>query len=90
MNKPDEDPKVPEPEQQIPLSDTSVPQPEEPVHDIPPDIPDPSIDQANNDPLNTESSSPIKMALAPALESQEDLLSWPSTPPKKNILRDKK
>ena len=62
MIKPAEDPKVPEPEQQMPASDTSVPQPEEPVHDVPPEIPDPSIDQTNNNPLNTESSSPIKPA----------------------------
>ena len=62
MIKPAEDPKVPAPEQQIPASDTSVPQPEEPVHDVPPEIPDPSIDQTNNNPLNTESSSLIKPA----------------------------
>ena len=62
MTKPAEDPKVVELEQQILASDTSVPQLEEHVPDIPPEIPDPSIDQANNDPLNTESSSPIKPA----------------------------
>lgn len=62
MIKPAEDPKVPEPEQQIPASDTSVPQPEEPVHDVPPEIPDLSGDQTNINPLNTESSSPIKPA----------------------------
>ena len=62
MTKPAEDPKVPEPEQLIPASDSSVPKPKEPVHDVPPEIPDPSIDQTNNNPLNTESSSPIKPA----------------------------
>ena len=62
MNKPAEGPKVHEPEQQIPASDTLVPLPEEPVHDVPPEIPDPSVDQINNNPFNTESSSPIKPA----------------------------
>ena len=62
VNKPAEDPKVPEPEQQIPASDTSVPQLEGPVPDAPPEIPDPSIDQTTNNPLNAESSSPIKPA----------------------------
>ena len=70
MTKPAEDPKVHEPEQQIPTSDTSVPQPEEPVHDVPPEIPDPSIDQTNNNPLNPESPSPIK----PAEPHADDLM----------------
>ena len=39
----------------------SAPQQEESVLDIPPEIPDSSVDQTNN-PLNTESSSPIKPA----------------------------
>ena len=55
-----EDPKVHEPEQQIPVSDAFVPQPEEPVHDVPPEIPDLSSDQTNINPLNTKSSSSIK------------------------------
>ena len=55
-----EGPKVHEPEQQIPASDASVPQPEGFVHDVPPEIPDLSGDQTNINPLNTESSSPIK------------------------------
>ena len=40
----------------------SAPQQEESVLDIPPEIPDSSNDQTNNNPLNTESSSPIKPA----------------------------
>ena len=60
MIKPAEDPKVHEPEQQITASDTSVPQPEEHVHDVPPEIPELSSDHTNLNPLNTESSSPIK------------------------------
>ena len=62
VTKPAEDPKVTELEQQIPASDTFIAQPEEPAPDIPPEIPDPSIDQTNNNPLNTKSSSPIKLA----------------------------
>ena len=60
MIKPAEDPKVHELEQQIPASNASVQQPEEPVHDVPPEILDLSSDQTNINPLNTESSSPIK------------------------------
>ena len=60
MIKPAEDPKVPEPEQPIPASDTSTTQAEEPIHDVPPEILDLSSDQTNINPLNTESSSPIK------------------------------
>ena len=60
MIKPAEDPKVHEPEQQIPASDTSVLQPDEPVHDVPPEILDLSSDQTNLNPLSTESSSPLK------------------------------
>ena len=46
MTKPAEDPKVNEPEQQIPAPETSAPQPSEPVLDVPLVTPDPSIDQA--------------------------------------------
>ena len=60
MIKAAEDPKVNEPEQQILASDTSVPQAQELVHDDPPEIPDLSSDHTNLNPLNTESSSPIK------------------------------
>ena len=60
MTKPAKDPKVHEPEQQIPAPDASVQQSEEHVHDVPPEIPDLSSDQTNINPLNTESSSPIK------------------------------
>ena len=60
MIKPAEDPKVPEPEQQIPGSNTSVVQPDEPVHDVSPEIPDLSSDQTKLNPLSTESSSPLK------------------------------
>ena len=62
MTKPAEGSKVNEPEQQIPASDTCAPQQEEPVLDVPQEIPDSSIDQTNNNPLNIESSSPIKPA----------------------------
>ena len=62
MNKPAEEPKVSEPEQQTAAHEASVPQPSEPVLDIPLVTPDLPIDQANNDPLNPEASSPIKTA----------------------------
>ena len=62
VTKPAGDPIVNEPEQQIPAPETSVPQLEEPVLDIPPVIPDPSIEHTNNDPLNSEPSSPLKAA----------------------------
>ena len=60
MTKPAEDPKVVEPEQQVPVSGASERQPEEPAHVIPPEIPDLSHDHTNINPLNTESSSPLK------------------------------
>ena len=44
VTKPAEDPKVHEPEQQILASEAFVKQSEEPIHDVPPEIPDPSID----------------------------------------------
>ena len=62
MTTPAEDPKVNEPEQQTPAPETSAPQSSEPVLDIPPVIAYPPIDQGNNDPLNTEASSPAKSA----------------------------
>ena len=60
MTKPVEDPKVHEPEQQVPLSDTFEKQPEEAAHDVSPEIPDLSHDHTDINPLNTESSSPLK------------------------------
>ena len=60
MTKPAEDPKVPEPEQQIPASDTSMVQPNEHVLDGPLEIPDLSSDQTKLNSLNTESSRPLK------------------------------
>ena len=60
MIKPTEDPKVHEPEQQIPASVTSVLKPDESVHDVPPEIPDLSGNQTNLNPLSTEPSSPLK------------------------------
>ena len=62
MNKTVEDPKVAELEQQIPMPDISAPQQEEPILDVPPEIPGSSIDQTKSNPLNTESSSPIRTA----------------------------
>ena len=62
VNKPVEDPKVSEPEQQTAASEAFVPQPSEPVFVVPPEIPGSSIDQANDNPLNTEASSPVKTA----------------------------
>ena len=62
MNKPAKDPKVSELEQQIAAPEASVPQPSEPVLDVPPEIPGSSIDQSNDDPLNTEASNPFKIA----------------------------
>ena len=62
MTKPAEDPKVHEPEQQVPASNASEKQPEEPAHDTPPEIPNRSDDQTKLNPLNTESSSPIKLS----------------------------
>ena len=70
MTKPAEDPKVVEPEQQVPASDASEKQPEEPAHDVPPEIPDLSHDHTNTNPLNTESSSPLK----PSEEHSEDVM----------------
>lgn len=67
MTKPAEDPKVIEPEQQVPASDASEKQPEEPAHDVPPEIPDLSLDHTNINYLNTESSSPFK----PSVEHSE-------------------
>ena len=60
MTKPVKDPKIHEPEQQVPASDISEKQPEEPVHDVPLEIPDLSGDQTKLNPLSTESSSPLK------------------------------
>ena len=62
VNKPVEDPKVSEPEQQTAAPEASVPQPSEPVLDVPPEIPGSSIDQTDDNPLNTEASSPVKIA----------------------------
>ena len=96
MTKPAEDPKGVEPEQQVPASDASEKQPEEPAHDALPEIPDPSHDQKNVNPLNTESSSPLK----PSEEHSEDViitgpgfqepgiqLSWLITPLNKRSLK---
>ena len=61
MTEPAEDPKINKPEQQTPAHEVSVPQSSEPVLDISPVTFDPPIDQANDDPLNPEASSPVKM-----------------------------
>mgnify|MGYP006961254986 CR=1 FL=1 len=70
MTKPAEDPKVHEPEQQVPASDISEKQPEEPAHDVPPEIPDLSYVHTDVNPLNTESSSPLK----PSEEHNENVM----------------
>ena len=57
MNKPVEDPKVNEPEQQTPAPEISVPQSSEPVLDIPSTTPAPPIDQVSHDTLNPEAAS---------------------------------
>ena len=62
MTKPAEDPKVHEPEQQVPAYETSVLQTKELVHDVPPEIPDLSSDRTDINPLNSESSSLIKLS----------------------------
>ena len=62
MTKPAADPKVNKPEQQTPAPEISVPQSSEPVLDIPLVTSEPPIDQANDDPLNPEASSPVKTA----------------------------
>ena len=61
MTEPAEDPKVNKAEQQTPAPEISVPQSSEPVLDVPPVTSDPPIDQASDDPLNPEASSPVKM-----------------------------
>ena len=60
VTKPTEAPKVVEPEQQVSAPDASEKQPEEPASDVPPVIPDLSIDHTNTDSLNTELSSSLK------------------------------
>ena len=60
MTEPAEDPKVNKPEQQTPAPEISVPQSSEPVLDVPPMTSDPPIEQASDDPLNPEASSPVK------------------------------
>ena len=70
MTKPAEDPKVVEPEHQVPASDASEQKPEEPAHDVPPEIPDLSLGHTNINSLNTESSSPLK----PSEEHSEDVM----------------
>ena len=62
VNKPTEDPKVSELEEHTIAPEAFVPQPSEPVLDIPPVTPDPPNDQANDDTLNIEASSPVKTA----------------------------
>ena len=62
MNKPVEDPKVNEPEQQTPVPEISVPQSSEPVLDIPSMTHVPPVDQVCDDTLNPEAPSPVKMA----------------------------
>ena len=51
MIKPTEDPKIHEPEKQVPTSDAAKKQPKEPGHDAPPEIPDSSHDHTNINPL---------------------------------------
>ena len=70
VTKPAEDPKVVEPKQQVLASDASEKQPEEPAHDVPPEILDLSHDHTDINPLNTESSNPLK----PSEEHGEDVM----------------
>ena len=62
MNKPVKDPKVSAPEQQTAAPEDSVPPPSELVLDDPPVSSDPPMELAGDDPLNPETSSPVKMA----------------------------
>ena len=65
-----ENPKIHEPEQQVPASNASEKQPEEPAHEAPPEIPDLSHGHIDINPLNTKSSSPLK----PSEEHGEDVM----------------
>ena len=61
-NKPVEDPRVNEPEQQTPAPEISIPQSSEPVLDNPPATSDPPMERAIDESLNPEVSSPPKTA----------------------------
>lgn len=62
MNKPVKDPKVSTPEQQTAAREASVPPPSEPILNDPPVTSDPAMEQTSDDPLNPETSSPVKTA----------------------------
>ena len=62
MTEPVEDPKVNKPKQQTPVPKIFVPQSSESALDVPRVTSEPPIDQASDDPLNPEASSPIKTA----------------------------
>ena len=62
-NNPVEEPTVNEPELQTAAHEASVPEPPlEPVHNMPTMTADPPVDQAVDDSLNPEASSPAKTA----------------------------
>ena len=70
MTKPATDPKIHEPKQQVQAPDASEKQPEVPAYEAPPEILDLSHEHTDINPLNTDSSSPLK----PSEEHGEDVM----------------